>query len=365
MIEYENLRKANESFETEYRREYDDLIKSGWYILGDQVRSFENEFAEYCGSKFCVGLASGLDALYLALLALELPKGSHVLVPSNTYIATILSVINAGLTPILVEPDIGTYNIDPSLIEAKITSQVKAIMVVHLYGKPCDMPRIMEIADKHRLFVVEDCAQAHGAVVGGKMVGNWGHINAFSFYPTKNLGCLGDGGAITTNDSKIADKIRALRNYGSHKKYYNEYIGINSRLDELQARFLRVKLKRLDEIIKHKNRLATLYLSGLSLSEIILPSVDTSLKEVYHIFPIRHPKRDELKRFLDNHGIKTEIHYPVSPNKQQAYLSYFANDKVPISEEIHSTELSLPISFFHTDAEVLSVISAINQFKSV
>ncbi|MGF1924372.1 MAG: DegT/DnrJ/EryC1/StrS family aminotransferase, partial [Bacteroidia bacterium] len=238
MIEYENLRKVNEKYDQAYHQALESFLEKGWYILGEQVKLFEEEFADFCSSKHCVGVANGLDALYLSLISLNLPKGSEILVPSNTYIATITSIINAGLKPVLVEPKITTYNIDPDVLEQRISVNTAAIMVVHLYGKPCEMKKIMAIADQHKLPVIEDCAQAHGAVVEGKMVGTWGTFGAYSFYPTKNLGALGDAGAIITNDDILAEKLKALRNYGSHQKYFNDYIGINSRLDELQAAFL-------------------------------------------------------------------------------------------------------------------------------
>jgi dTDP-4-amino-4,6-dideoxygalactose transaminase len=362
MIDYENLQKVNQPFEEEYKKKLDFFLKKGWYILGEEVGSFEKEFAAYCGTKHCIGVASGLDALLLSLQVLDLPKGSEVIVPSNTYIATILSIVNAGFKPVLVEPDMDTYNINPLLIEEHITASTKVIMVVHLYGKPCNMSEISAIADKHKLHIIEDCAQAHGAVYGDKKVGNWGTLGAFSFYPTKNLGCLGDGGAITTNDDNLADKLKALRNYGSYKKYYNEFIGINSRLDELQAGFLRVKLKELDAINKHKNELAELYLKELKNQEFILPVKQTNIYEVYHIFPVRHKKRDELKKYLENKGIKTEVHYPLPPHKQKAYQHFFSDKSFPISEGIHQTVLSLPVSTCHTKDDIYKVIEAINNF---
>jgi dTDP-4-amino-4,6-dideoxygalactose transaminase len=283
-------------------------------------------------------------------------------VPSNTYIATILSIVNAGLQPVLVEPDIRTYNIDPDKIESHITPNTKAIMIVHLYGKPCDMTKIWDVAAKYKLPIIEDCAQSHGAVFADKKAGNLGTFGAFSFYPTKNLGCLGDGGAITTNDEAAAQKLKALRNYGSFKKYYNEYIGLNSRLDELQACFLRVKLKALDDINAHKNRLAAIYYETLDPNKVIVPFRQQQGYEVHHIFPIRHPERDAMKKYLEEKGIKTDIHYPVAPHHQKAYESLFKGKDYPLSEEIHRTELSLPISFCHTEDEIRTVAKAINSF---
>ena len=263
MIEYENLSLANRPFMDEYRKAFDSVLKSGWFILGENVAEFEEEFAAYNRVKHCAGVASGLDALIISILALDLPPASEIIVPSNTYIATIIAVIKAGHRPVLVEPDIATYNINPQLIEDSVTSKTKAVLVVHLYGKMCDMDPIVEICQRHGLFLMEDCAQAHGAEYKGKKAGSFGDISAFSFYPTKNLGCLGDGGAIVTNHEDYDRKVRLLRNYGSEKKYYNEVVGINSRLDEVQAAFLRIKLKHLDEINSHKRKLAQLYLSSI------------------------------------------------------------------------------------------------------
>lgn len=359
MIEYENLRKANEPFFEEYKLAFQNVMESGWYILGESVKNFEECFASYIGTKYCIGVASGLDALILTLDALDFPEGSEIIVPSNTYIATILSIIRCRHKPILVEPDIQTYNIDPLKIEEKITSNTKAIIIVHLYGKCCDIDPIMEIVKKHNLYLIEDCAQAHGAMYKGRKAGTFG-IGCFSFYPTKNLGCLGDGGAITTNDEKLAEKLKALRNYGSNKKYYNEYVGYNSRLDELQAALLSIKLKYLDNINAHKRKLAKIYLENLS-DKFIKPIVDKDYYDVYHIFNIRHRRRDELREYLLNNGIKTEIHYPCPPHKQKALQGIVEGD-YPISEEIHSTTLSLPISYFHTEDDILRVCDVINRF---
>lgn len=287
MIEYENLKKFNHSFFKEFTKSFIDTLESGWYILGKNVEIFEKSFADYCGAKYCIGVASGLDALFLSLKAFNFERGSEIIVPSNTYIATILSILNADLTPVLVEPDIKTYNIDPMRIEEKITSKTKAIMVVHLYGKACAMDRILEIADAYNLKVIEDCAQAHGAMFKGQKVGTFGDIGAFSYYPTKNLGALGDAGAVVTNREEIAEVIKKLRNYGSTIKYQNVLIGYNSRLDEIQAGFLNVKLKKLDEINNHKRKLAKIYLENLN-DDYVKPVVDKDYFDVYHIFNIRH-----------------------------------------------------------------------------
>ncbi len=360
MIEYENLKKTNEAFFTEYEEKFRNFIESGWYILGSNVKKFEEEFASYLGAKYCIGVASGLDALILALDAFEFEKGSEILVPSNTYIATILAIIRAGLVPILVEPDIHTYNINPSLIEEKITPKTKGIMIVHLYGKSCDMDPILHICNKYGLALFEDCAQSHGAMYKGQKTGTFG-VGCFSFYPTKNLGALGDGGAIVTNDEKLAQKIQALRNYGSHIKYHNEYVGYNSRLDEIQAALLSVKLRHLDDINNHKRKLANLYLKNLR-DHVIKPSVHPDFHDVYHIFNIRHPQRDQLREFLLQNGIKTEIHYPIPPHKQKA-MKGILKGSYPISEEIHATTLSLPIAYFHTEEDVIRVCEVVNRFE--
>lgn len=360
MIEYENLRRVNEPFFAEYKKAFDEVLESGWYILGRKVAAFEEEFAAWCRSRHCIGVASGLDALFLSLKALDLPPGSQVLVPSNTYIATILSILQNQFEPVLVEPRIDTYNINPELIEQHITAKTKAIMVVHLYGKACEMGSIMKIAVKHNLAVIEDCAQAHGAMENGRLIGTFGAFGAFSFYPTKNLGCLGDGGAITTDNAELAEKVRALRNYGSKVKYINDVAGINSRLDEMQAAFLSVKLKHLDAINDHKRKLASLYDEGIK-SDFIKPVKKGAYHDVFHIYNIRHPKRDALREFLLKNDIKTEIHYPVAPHKQKA-LDGIIKGEYPIAEEIHATTLSLPISYFHSEGDVQRVIEVLNKF---
>ncbi|MCE1189139.1 MAG: DegT/DnrJ/EryC1/StrS family aminotransferase [Ignavibacteria bacterium] len=361
MIEYENLALANKVFFEEYTGAFATTLERGWYILGEQVKEFEKEYAAYLGVKHCIGVASGLDALYLALRAFNFSPGDEVIVPSNTYIATILSILQAGLVPVLVEPLIDTYNIDPAKIEEKITSKTRAIMVVHLYGKPCDMAPIMQIKEKYSLKLVEDCAQSHGATYHGKVTGTYGEFGAFSFYPTKNLGALGDAGAIVTNDDDLAIAIRRLRNYGSDVKYYNKLIGVNSRLDEFQAAFLRIKLRKLDEINAQKRRLAALYFEGLD-NRFIKPVIQDSVYDVFHIFNIRYSRRDELRAYLLENGVKTEIHYPVAPHHQEAMQGVLANGSYPLSEAIHSTTLSLPLSFAHTEADIACVIEVVNSF---
>lgn len=360
VIDYENLRKANEPFFDEYRRSFDALLESGWFILGGAVKRFEEEFARFNGSRHCIGVANGLDALILCLRALKFERGSEVIVPSNTYIATILSILQNDLVPVLVEPDIRTYNIDPAKVADAVTPRTRAVMVVHLYGKACDMDPVMALAQRHGLAVIEDCAQSHGAMYKGKMTGTFGY-GAFSFYPTKNLGCLGDGGAVTTDDDGFARSVRMLRNYGSEKKYYNEVVGYNSRLDEAQAGFLSVKLRHLDAITAHKRRLAQLYHDGLK-DDFVKPAVHPDFFDVYHIYNVRHPKRDELKEHLLKNGIKTDIHYPVPPHRQKAMEGVLDGREFPISAEIHATTLSLPISYCHTEADVRRVIEVMNRF---
>lgn len=362
MIEYEHLQKLNAPFFRDYKARFDSVLESGWFILGNEVKAFEAEFAQYCGINHCIGVANGLDALTLALKSFSFTEGSEVIVPSNTYIATILSILNCNLVPVLVEPDIRTYNIDPEKIEEALTSKTVAIMVVHLYGKCCAMDQIGSLARKHDLKVIEDCAQAHGAKLKGQKAGTFGDYGAFSFYPTKNLGALGDSGCITTASEDLKRKINLLRNYGSEKKYYNEVIGVNSRLDELQAAFLRIKLRSLDQINEHKRKLAAIYMRELK-EDFIKPAVAPDYYDVYHIYNVRHPKRDEMKAYLLKNDIKTEIHYPVAPHHQVAMKNVLQHKKkYPISEEIHATTLSLPISFFHSEADIFRVVEVMNDF---
>jgi len=361
LIAYENLKKLNIGFELMFKEKLNKFLDKGGYILGKEVLEFEKSFAAYCGVKYCVGVANGLDALVLGLRVLELPERSEIIVPSNTYIATILGIINAGHIPILVEPDKWSYNLDASKIAEKITPKTKAIMVVHLYGQIAQMDEICSIAEKYNLEIIEDCAQAHGASYKGKMAGTFGKIGAYSFYPTKNLGALGDAGAIITSDEKLDEKLRALRNYGSEKKYYNRYVGYNSRLDELQAAFLNIKLPFLDKINCHKRELAKLY-NSLLTDKVVKPVEIPNGFHVYHIYNIRTNRRDELKSFLLKNSIQTEIHYPVPAHKQEGYTHYFNQLILPVSEEIHSTTLSLPISFATTIEEVKIVIAVINRF---
>ena len=361
MIDYENLGKVNEPFFDAFRDIFNRTLASGWYVLGENVERFEAEFAAYCGAAHCVGVGSGLDALILSLKAHDFPPGSEVLVPANTYIASILAVLQCGLRPVLVEPDLRTCNIDPDRLEEQVTPTTVGIMAVHLYGKVCAMDRILEIARRHDLKVFEDCAQAHGARLHGTKAGAFGDCGAFSFYPTKNLGALGDGGAVTTNDRAIAEKIRMLRNYGSAKKYFNEMVGMNSRLDEIQAAFLSHKLTSLDRINVHRRTLADMYHQGLH-DDYVKPVIMDGFYDVYHIYNIRHPQRDELKAYLTENGVGTEIHYPVPPYLQKALQGMFDNNAYPITGQIHDTTLSLPISTCHSTEDVTRVIEVMNRF---
>lgn len=362
MIPYEDLGKLNQPFFKKFEKGFSRFLRSGWYVLGKEVNAFEEEFASYIGSKHCVGVASGLDALLLSLKTLDLKEGSEVIVPSNTYIATIIAIIQAGLQPVLVEPDKDSYNIDPSKIENAISDKTACIMVVHLYGKCCEMDPILQLAKKHSLFIIEDAAQSHGAEYKGQKAGTFGDLAAFSFYPTKNLGALGDGGAVTTNNPAFAKKIKSLRNYGSKVKYFNDQVGYNSRLDEVQAAFLRIKLKSIKKITEHKRALANIYFKELSSSDFILPEIETGNYDVFHIFTIRHRKRDELKSFLEKNGIKTEIHYPVAPVNQVAMKGIVDHFDTPIAKEIAETTLSLPISFMHTEDDIKTICKVLLSF---
>lgn len=361
VIEYENLQKLNQAFFDAYLNQLTEMMQSGWFVLGSGVQNFEQQYAAFCDSKYCVGVANGLDAMVLALKSFDFPENAEVIVPSNTYIATILAIVNANMKPVLVEPDINTYNIDPNKIEEKITANTKAILAVHLYGKMCDMDSLLAITKKHNLVLIEDGAQSHGAKYKGKMSGTFGHFGAHSFYPTKNLGALGDAGALTTDDEQLAEKVLYLHNYGSKIKYHNKYIGFNSRLDEIQARFLSVKLPYLNAITEHKRRLANLYHEGLK-SGFIKPVQHQDYFDVYHIFNIRHKERDRLRAHFLANGIKTEIHYPIPPHMQEAYINIFEDQHFPISEEIHKTTLSLPISYFHSENDIERVIEVANKF---
>jgi dTDP-4-amino-4,6-dideoxygalactose transaminase len=342
---------------------YQRVMESGWYVLGKEVEAFEAEFATYCETKYCIGVGNGLEALHLILRAMEIGEGDEVIVPANTYIASWLAISQAGAKPIPVEPDARTYNIDPLLIEDAITERTKVIMAVHLYGQPADMDAINEIAARHNLKVIEDAAQAHGARYKGRRVGGLGDAAGFSFYPTKNLGAIGDAGAITTNDGMLADKIRLLRNYGSRVKYENEIQGYNSRLDELQAAFLRVKLAKLDEWNNRRVKIAEKYLQALSeIPNLTLPFVPEWAEPVWHLFVVRHPKRDFLQHLLKLDGIGTLIHYPIPPHLSGAYLKEnYLLSTFPVSEQMSNEMLSLPISPHIKTDDILSILATLQK----
>lgn len=350
-----------------HKEEYDcaaiHVLASGWYVMGNELNKFEQEYANYTGTKHCIGVANGLDALWIGLKILGIQSGDEVIVQSNTYIATVMSITMNQATPIFVEPD-EFFNLDSKAIEAKITPKTKAIIVVHLYGQASNMTEIKKIAEKHNLKLIEDCAQSHGAHHGNKMTGSFGDIGCFSFYPTKNLGCFGDGGAITTNDDEIARKVRIYRNYGSEKRYYNQIIGTNSRLDELQAALLRVKLQYLDELNRKRNEIAHLYLNGIDNAYIQLPKVNTDCEHVWHQFVILSQYRNQLMEYLTSKDIHTIIHYPIPPHLSEAYQSLnFGKGCFPIAENYADEVLSLPIFDEMTLEEVNEVIEVINKFK--
>ena len=362
-IPFVSFKPLEQELDKELREAFDRVYTRSWYIEGVEDEAFEKAFAQYCDATYCVGVGNGLDALMLALKALNIGSGDEVIVPANTYIATALAVTYVGATPVLVEPDLQTCNIDPLKIEEAITKKTKAIMPVHLYGQACEMDTIMEIAKKHNLYVIEDCAQAHGATYKGKKVGTFGDAAGFSFYPGKNLGALGDAGATVTNNKEIADKVRSLGNYGSDYKYHHIYQGNNSRLDELQAAFLSVKLKYLEKTNIERRRIASLYLNGIKNSKIILPYVKENMVPVWHIFGVRCKNRAELENYLNGKGIGTNKHYPIPIHLQECYkdLGYKKGD-FPIAEEISETELSLPMYYGMTDEEIQYVIDVVNEF---
>ncbi len=350
-----------------YQHEYEAAalraLRSGWYILGPELSAFEEEFSRFVGRNYCVGLNSGLDALTLSVRALEIGTGDEVIVPANTYIATVLAITENGATPIFVEPD-EYYNLDAEKIEAAITSRTKAIMVVHLYGQAANMTQIADVAKKHNLPIIEDCAQSHGAAFAGITTGAWGIAGCFSFYPTKNLGAFGDAGAVVTNDEAFAKKLRMLRNYGSEVKYYNKLCGVNSRLDELQAALLRVKLSHLNELTKERQQIAKQYLSGIKNPQILLPKIRDKATHVYHQFVIRTQDRDSFQSYLKEHGIETVIHYPIPPHLAKCYepLGHQRGD-FPITEQYADEVLSLPMFNGMREEEITYVIETINGYK--
>jgi dTDP-4-amino-4,6-dideoxygalactose transaminase len=365
-IPFLDLKRPHDELHNELRTAFERVMTSGWYIQGNECKQFENEFAHYCQVEHCIGVGNGLDALHLILRGYGIGTGDEVIVPSNTYIATWLAASYAGATPVPVEPDVRTYNLDPALIEAAITTRTKAIMVVHLYGQPADMDAINAIAKKHGLKVIEDAAQAHGARYKGRPVGTLGDAAGFSFYPGKNLGAIGDGGAVTTNDANLAQRIRVLGNYGSHVKYHNDVKGYNSRLDELQAAFLRAKLTVLDEWNARRKAIANQYLSGMAGTSLVLPHVPDWADPVWHLFVVRSHQRDVLQSQLQQSGISTMIHYPIPPHLQPAYCELgYAHGAFPTAEAIHKQVLSLPIGPHLGEANASRVIAACTDLARV
>ncbi|MGK3196942.1 DegT/DnrJ/EryC1/StrS family aminotransferase [Enterobacter ludwigii] len=366
MVEFLNLKKINGQYSDKIQQACSRVIDSGWYIMGEEVKSFEKEFSNYCGTKFSIGVANGLDALYLVLKAWKeigkLKDGDEVLVQGNTYIASILAITNNNLVPVLIEPDNNTFNLSADNIRCKITSRTKAILPVHLYGLISPMPELLDIAREYNLLVLEDCAQAHGARIGDKKAGSWGDAAGFSFYPGKNLGALGDAGAITTSDEELASSLFALRNYGSHIKYENLYQGVNSRLDEMQAAILRVKLPYLDKENARRSEIAKRYITQIKSEYLILPSTNDTAAHVWHLFVVRTNVRNDLQKFLANNGIQTMIHYPIPPHKQKAYPG-LNNTSLPLTEKIHETVLSLPMDPSMDDHAVNEVIKFVNAFE--
>ena len=366
MIQFLDLKKINAPYETAFQEKLKSVLEKGWYILGNEVTTFENNFANYCGAKYCIGVGNGFDALVLIFKGYiqlgKLQKGDEVIVPANTYIASILAILEADLIPVLVEPKLESYNINPDLISEKITSKTKAILVVHLYGQLAEMEKINGIAEKYNLLIIEDAAQAHGAFSEQQTTNNKQQTTkAYSFYPAKNLGALGDGGAVTTDDSELSKVIESLRNYGSEAKYQNEFIGVNSRLDEIQAAFLSVKLPHLDAENNIRKGIAKRYLKEIKNEKIVLPFWDLSGNHVFHLFVIRTDNREELQNYLLESGIQTMIHYPIPPHKQKAFKAW-NQLSFPITEKIHNEVLSLPISPVLTKEEVDFIVSILNEY---
>ena len=356
------LDKGFFQYQTEFEQKALEVLRSGWYVLGKEVASFEQEFADYIGSNYCVGLASGLDALWIAFRVLGIGSGDEVIVQGNTYIASVMGITINGAKPVFVEPD-EYYNIDASKVEEKITSKTKAILVVHLYGQASNMKPIMALANKYHLKVIEDCAQSHGARFENIMTGTFGDIGCFSFYPSKNLGAFGDGGCIVTNDAKIADDVKVFRNYGSEKRYYNRVIGTNSRLDELQAGLLRVRLSHIQELEKEKRNLCTRYLSQLQNDKIILPQIRNGATHIWHQFVVRTTEREKLMEYLNEKKIGTIIHYPIPPHLSEAYTYLnIQTGSLPITERYANEVLSLPLYNGMTQEEQDYVIESINRF---
>jgi dTDP-4-amino-4,6-dideoxygalactose transaminase len=365
MIQFLNLKKLNQPFEVAFQQKMKQFLDGGWYILGSEVKTFETNFASYCGAKHCIGVGNGLDALVLIFKGYiqlgKLQKGDEVIIPANTYIASVLAVKQADLVPVLVEPRLETYTIDSEKIEAKITPKTKAILPVHLYGQLCEMEVINSIAKQHNLLVIEDAAQAHGAEWNGIKAGNFGNAAGFSFYPGKNLGALGDAGAITTNDDVLAEVLFSMRNYGSKVKYENEIIGVNSRLDELQAAFLNIKLGHLDAENESRRTIAKRYLSEIKNDKIELPLWNQSENHVFHLFVIRTVNRLALQNYLKENGIETMIHYPIPPHKQKA-LTLWNHLAFPITEKMHEEVLSIPLNSTLRDDEIKHIVSTLNKY---
>ena len=360
-IKFLDLLKVNDRFRTKIYEKIKSILDSGWYIQGEEVKKFESDFAKYCGVKHCIGCANGLDALNLIIKGYGFSAGDEIVVPANTFIASILAISYNGCTPVLVEPDEKTFNINPDLIEEKITSRTKAIMVVHLYGQAVQMEKVWQLAKKYNLKIIEDSAQAHGSLYQGKRAGNLGDASGFSFYPGKNLGAMGDGGCITTNDDELAKKVRAIANYGSDRKYHHIYKGINSRLDEIQAGILDVKLPYLDEDNEKRRKIAKYYRENIKNPLITLPEIYDEKAHVWHIFCIRCKNRDKLKEYLEKNDIQTNIHYPTAPHKQLAYKEW-ENMSFPVSEKLHSEVLSLPMSPVMTEEEINKVVKVCNDY---
>lgn len=366
MIKFLDLKEITQAHREELEGAMLRAFRSGWYIMGRELQDFERAFAAYCGAGHCIGTANGLDALRLIIRAyMELGvmrEGDEVIVPAHTFIASILAITENRLKPVLVEPDIATFNIDPAKIEEQITEKTRAIMPVHLYGQPADMAPILAIAKKYDLKVIEDAAQAHGAHYGGKRTGNLGDAAGFSFYPAKNLGALGDGGAVTTNDAELAECVCSLGNYGSAEKYHNQYQGLNSRLDELQAALLAVKLKYLDEDNAKRQAVAERYLREIQNPHVVLPSVATGRTHVWHLFVVRVQDRADFQHYMETAGIQTAVHYPVPPHRQRAFPELAALD-LPITEQVHREVVSLPMSPVLKDADVAEVVNAVNAYR--
>ncbi len=363
MIPFVSFEAMHKEVEKELKEKFAEVLEKNWFIQGEECEKFEREYAEYCGTKYCVGCGNGLDALFLTLKAYGVGAGDEVIIPSNTYIATALAVSYTGAIPVFVEPKLETYNINPEKIEEKITEKTKAIIAVHLYGMPADMKQIQEIAECHHLFLLEDAAQAHGALYDGKRIGGLGDAAGFSFYPGKNLGALGDAGAVVTNNKELAEKVRALGNYGSDYKYHHIYKGHNSRMDELQAAFLRIKLKYLDKWNENRREIAQIYMQGIHNEKIVLPQEEQGKMPVYHIFAIRCKERKQLEEYLAEKGIGTNKHYPIPMHLQKAYEEFqIPEGAYPIAEEISKTELSLPMYYGMKEEDIDYIVDMLNLF---